>query len=233
MDLSGRFRSEIKLPKMFNYDPANKTGPRPNLSIEGLSFADGGRSLWLSLEAPLWQDGELAGASTGALVRLTRVDYKTGRLRSQFTYPVEPIGNHNADRLADNGVSEVLALDHQHILVLERSGIQQDDGRFRFRARIYCATTNGATDVSGMDSLKGRRVRSMRKNLVFDFTKIREGTIGNVEGMSFGPTLTNGHASLVVVTDNNFEPSTPTQVVALEIAARSANKELVRSLCRF
>ena len=37
----------------------------------------------------------------------------------------------------------------------------------------------------------------------------------NLEGMTFGPDLPDGSRTLVLVSDNNFEPLQKTQIVAL------------------
>ncbi|PGH40366.1 MAG: hypothetical protein CRN43_03405 [Candidatus Nephrothrix sp. EaCA] len=53
----------------------------------------------------------------------------------------------------------------------------------------------------------------MSKTLLFDFETIRNQLskvtnglpkVDNIEGISFGPKLSNGRLSLVVVADNNF-----------------------------
>lgn len=215
----GRWRRDVPLPPMFRYDPDEKSGPRPNLSIEGLSFD--GRYLWVGLEAPLFQDGPLAASAAGADVRLSRIDPRSGRLDRQYAYPVEPIGPVAAGRLADNGVSEILAIDARHILVVERSGLQQPDGDFRYHARLWCASTGSASDVGAFRSLHDRLYRPVRKRLVFDFSKA-PARIDSVEGMSWGRPLANGHASLVFVTDNDFSPQRENQLIALDIGASRA-----------
>ncbi|WP_404712971.1 esterase-like activity of phytase family protein [Sphingomonas sp. MMS24-J13] len=215
----GRWLRDVPLPPMFRYDPGEKGGPRLNLSIEGLSFD--GRHLWIGLEAPLFQDGPLAASATGADVRLSRIDPKSGRLERQYAYPVEPIGPVPAGRLADNGVSEILAIDARHILVVERSGIQQPDGDFRYHARLWCASTDGASQVGTRRSLQDRAYTPLRKRLVFDFSRSPD-RIDSVEGMSWGKILSNGHASLVFVTDNDFSPQRENQLIFLDIGARRA-----------
>jgi hypothetical protein len=63
----------------------------------------------------------------------------------------------------------------------------------------------------------------MKKRLILDLSKPSElGSaalpfIDNVEGASFGPTLSDGHRSLVLVSDNNFNPEQITQFLAFEI----------------
>ncbi len=41
--------------------------------------------------------------------------------------------------------------------------------------------------------------------------------VDNVEGMCFGPTLPNGHKTLVMVADNNFQLFETTQFFLFEI----------------
>jgi hypothetical protein len=41
--------------------------------------------------------------------------------------------------------------------------------------------------------------------------------IDNVEGITLGPILPNGHQSIILVVDNNFSPLEKTQFFLLEI----------------
>ena len=132
---------------------------------------------------------------------------------------------------ADNGVSEILMLDDRHVLVIERSGVQQPNGDFAFRPRLYCASLNGADDISGMTSLMGRAPRTARKRLVYDFTTVGQPRIDNVEGMTLGPRLPDGKRSLVFVTDNDFSPRRASQVIALELPTKGDNAAVARTLC--
>ena len=231
MTTGGMPSTRINLPATFRFDPAGRSGPRSNLSIEGLTFTHRGRVLWLSLEAPLIQDGPVASREAGATVRFTAIDPRSGALLRQYAYRLEPIGPAPADRLADNGVSEILAIDAEHFLVIERSGVQQDDKEFRYRPRLYCASTKGASAVDRLVSLRGGPVRAMPKRLVFDFTDIVAPVIDNVEGMTWGPALADGYRSLLFVTDNDFsEKRPPTQLIAFDARTRSA-RAFVQAYC--
>lgn len=231
MTLAGKERAKLPLPQQLAFDPKQASGPRANLSFEGLSFEPDAKHLWLSLEAPLIQDGALAGPSAGATVRLTRFGYPGMQVADQYAYTVEPIGPVPEGRLADNGVSEILALDPQHLLVLERSGIQQADGDFSYRSRLYCADLDDAQDVREIASLRHQPVIGAAKHLVYDFASAAPLRIDNVEGMSLGPVLRNGNRTLVFVTDNDFSARRPTQLIALEIAASNKRESLARTLC--
>lgn len=41
--------------------------------------------------------------------------------------------------------------------------------------------------------------------------------IDNVEGVTFGPVLPNGHKTLLFVADNNFNPLEKTQFLLFEV----------------
>ena len=41
--------------------------------------------------------------------------------------------------------------------------------------------------------------------------------IDNIEGVTFGPTLPNGHQTLLFVADNNFNPLEQSQLLLFEV----------------
>lgn len=232
MSFSGRSSNALPLPSVFSFDRTQSKGPRANLSFEGLSFEPEGKHLWVSLEAPLIEDGPLAGRDNGALIRLSRFAYPGFSLTAQFAYAVEPIGPAPQDRLADNGVSETVALDSKHLLVLERSGIQQPDGDFSYRSRLFCADLTHAQNVAAISSLRDQTFRAAVKRLVFDFGGVPSPRIDNVEGMTLGPRLPNGNRTIVFVTDNDFSPRRQTQLMAFEIISDHKRATLTETLCQ-
>ncbi|MEY5038496.1 MAG: hypothetical protein RL472_1602 [Pseudomonadota bacterium] len=232
MSFSGRLSETLPLPRVFSIDRTQSKGPRANLSFEGLSFEPGGKHLWVSLEAPLIEDGPLVGRDSGAAIRLSRFTYPRFSLAAQFAYAVEPIGPAPQDRLADNGVSEIVALDSKHLLVLERSGIQQPDGDFAFRSRLFCADLTDAQNVADIGSLRDQTVRAATKRLVFDFGSVSSPRFDNVEGMTLGPRLSNGNRTIVFVTDNDFSPRRQTQLIAFEIIPDHKRTRLTETLCQ-
>lgn len=232
MSFSGRSSNALPLPSAFSFDRTQSKGPRANLSFEGLSFEPGGKHLWMSLEAPLIEDGPLASRDKGAAIRLSRFTYPRFSLAAQFVYAVEPIGPAPQDRLADNGVSEIVALDNRHLLVLERSGIQQPDGDFAYRSRLFCADLAHAENVAEIGSLRGQTVRAAAKRLVFDFGSVSSPRVDNVEGMTLGPRLSNGNQTIVFVTDNDFSLRRQTQLITFEIIPDHKRATLIETLCQ-
>lgn len=213
----GGYRATLVLPALFKADPARVRGPRNNLSFEGLAFAPDGRSLWLGMEAPLYQDGPLASAAQGAVSRFTQFD-RAGKVLAQYAYPVDPVqGVPAPGRFADNGVSEILVADARHLLALERSGVQDAAGRFAFHIRLYLVDLDGATDVKAYPALAGATYRPLRKRLLLNLNAIGLPKVDNLEGMSWGAPLPNGHRSLVLVSDDNFSPDEVTQLLVFDV----------------
>lgn len=212
----GAYISTLPLPAMFRMSK-QELGPRNNLTFEGISFVPGGASLWVSMEAPLYQDGPLPTPETGAVTRFTRYD-RAGRVLGQFAYPLGPVGGvPGKGKASDNGVSEIVALSATRLLTLERSGVEASDGSYRDYVRIFQVDTDGATDVGDLPALAGASYRPVKKRLVLDLNALGLPIVDNLEGMAFGPPLANGHASLVLISDDNFSKTQVTQLLLFEV----------------
>ena len=85
-----------------------------------------------------------------------------------------------------------------------------------WRIWLFEAEWDGATDIAAVDALSGAAFVPMTKRLVLDFDSLGV-RIDNLEGLCFGPTLPNGHRTLVLVSDDNFNPGEVTQFLAFEI----------------
>ncbi len=213
----GTLRAELPLPAMFRAWPDRERGVRNNLGFEGLSFAPDGASLWLALEAPLYEDSEPPTPEHGAMVRITQLD-RAGRVLGQYAYPVDPIPTAPGEGMrADNGISEIVATGAQMLLVLERAAVQGADGRYRNHVRLYEADFRGATDTAALPALAGAAFRPGTKRLVLDFAAPGLPVPDNLEGFAFGPRLPNGHATLVFVSDDNFSKTQVTQLLLFEV----------------
>ncbi|NJM91919.1 MAG: esterase-like activity of phytase family protein [Rhodospirillaceae bacterium] len=214
----GKFAQAFITPELLRMNEEQEIGPRHNNGFEGLSFAPGGKSIWLAMESALYQDGPIATPSAGAVARLTRLD-RDGNMLAQFAYPLDPIQAVPTGKNGDNGVSEILALDDHRALVLERSGVEGADGVWTMYIRLYAIDAAGATDIAAVPALANASYIPVSKRLVIDLAKTAEvGRVDNIEGMSWGPMLADGNRSLVLVSDNNFNPTQITQFLAFEVA---------------
>lgn len=215
----GRLLREFALPAMFNPDPAQRSGPRDNLGFEGLALTPDGHHAWLGMENALLQDGPVPTTrAPGGPCRLTLVDLETGQATRQIAYvpdaiPLRPLvpGSH-----ADNGISEILMLDADRMLVLERAYATGAGNSLR----LYEIDTRNATDVLAIDALAEGNHRAAAKTLIADFASLGLSRLDNTEGMCWGPPLADGKRTLVVVSDDNFNPLQTTQFAAFEYTDR-------------
>jgi hypothetical protein len=189
------------------------TGPRDNLSFEGLALTPDVRSAWLAMEGPLQQDGPLAGVNReGGPCRFTHFDLATGRATRQIAYQPDaiPIRPTVPGGFADNGVSEVLMLDAHRMLVLERAYAMGSGNSLR----LYEIDTRQADDVLAEPRLRPGQYRAPDKTLVADFAASGLARLDNTEAMCWGPALANGQRTLYVASDDNFSGSQVTQLAA-------------------
>ncbi|MGK9167415.1 esterase-like activity of phytase family protein [Inquilinus limosus] len=209
----GRWRRGFDLPRRYRVSEDRGGGPRDNLTFEGLALAPDGRTLFVSMESALVQDGPVASLAEGSPVRIASFDAATGRPGPERVYITDPIpmapllGGH-----ADNGVSEILPAGDGTLLVLERAYAQ---GRGN-SIRLYRVDPALGTDVASLDSLLDSSWLAMPKTLLLDFGTLGVG-LDNFEAMGWGPDLANGHRSLVVLSDDNFNPLQVTKVLVFEV----------------
>ena len=209
----GVLRREIPLPA--RYRTEGERGIRDNLGFEGLATTRDGRYLFAGLENALAQDGPTADVGVPSRSRLLRFDLRTPGRPAEFVYVVDAVSPAppDAEAARGNGLSDLLPIDDEHVLVLERQFIEGIGNGLR----IYEVSLEGATDVSGLDSLKGASFVPASKSLVVDFADIGIRP-ENFEGMTFGPPLPDGRSTLVVVSDDNFNPAQdPTTFVVLAL----------------
>jgi hypothetical protein len=215
MNLDGRLQREFKLPEMFSVVDPSHAGPRNNLSFEGLAITPDQRHAWVAMEAPLMQDGPLPQPGVaGGPCRITRFDLDSGQADLQIAYQPDPILHSPIPPggPADNGISEILMINAHEMLVLERSYMMG----VGMSLALYRINTRQAQDTLGLGDLRQASDKMAPKNLVADFGQLGISRLDNSEGLSWGPTLANGHRSLVAVSDDNFSMNQITQFLAFE-----------------
>lgn len=195
---------EFTVPSMFNMSSVD-TGPRGNLVFEGLAITPDRSRVAVITEGALFQDGPAPTTAAGSVSRITVFDRASGIASAQYVYPIERVQAEPspAGSFTVNGATEILALGNTRFLVLERSFSVGVVGN---QVRLYEINISNATNVLASASLVGGQYAAVTKRLVLDFETIRSavGNIANLEGIAFGPRLSNGRESLVVVADDNF-----------------------------
>ena len=165
-----------------------------NMGLESLAFGAGG--LWTANEEALSPDGALSTTSQGSWVRIQRFN-ESLTAAGQWAYRTDPISAMTGLTTAErSGVVDILPWTATTLLVLER----EFGGSFipDFRSRLYGVDLAGGSDVSAVASLATGSFTSLSKTLLW------EGNFAstNFEGMTFGPTLASGAASLLLISDN-------------------------------
>jgi hypothetical protein len=209
-DLEGRSVRALPVPSLFLPTAGGTSGIRNNLAFESAGVTPNGRFFFTGVEGALFQDGPAASLTAGSPARLLRYNLRSRKPDKQFVYQVGPIAEPPvpAGQFAVNGLVELLPLSNHSLLAMERS-FSVGAGN---TIRIYLVEIGRAQDVDRLDSLAGLlgRIRTVEKTLLLDLDTLGI-TLDNIEGMAFGPDLPDGRRSLVLVSDNNFDPAAFTQ----------------------
>ena len=216
MTADGKYIDTFPLPSQLLMSPEEK-GPRQNGVLEGLSFADNYQTLFASVEEPLYQDGPRAMLrDTTAWIRLLKYHTANKKVLAQYAYRLEPIAYAAtpSDAFKINGVPDILWIGENKMIVMERSF---STGRLSCTIRLFEVNLKNATNVAGYSSLRENpSFLPVTKKLLLNMDSLGI-YVDNVEGMTFGPTLPNGHKTLVLVSDNNFEVLEKTQFFLFEV----------------
>jgi len=215
MNITGKIIDSFPVPSNFQMQTTEK-GPRQNGVFEGLTFINNYESLLVSTEEPLYEDGPRAGlGDSSARIRIIRYNCSAKNTTGQFVYKVDPVAfpSISNSSFKINGIPDILEVDSSHILVIERSF---STGKPACTIKIYLASLNGASDVSGLASVYKAPVHEIEKKLILNMDNLGI-YIDNIEGMCWGPRLSNGHRTLIFVADNNFSPDEISQVLLFEV----------------
>lgn len=233
MSEKGQLLQSVKIPPQFLPDEAEiqTRGVRNNAGFEALAVSPDESELILGAELPLLQDGDPPTLTHGGVVRLIKIAVKPQGVTPEAQYvldlsPIKPWPSEPDAKPDTNGLADLLWLPDGELLALERAAVVLKDGSWRTRVKIYEIELSGATDVSSLDSLKSpgaMALRPVRKKLLLDLDNILPqlstgfDSLDNMEAMVLGPVLDDQSQTLLLISDNNFNPKQHTQVVALRI----------------
>lgn len=196
---------------------AEQKGPRQNGVFEGLAFADNFETMYISIEEPLYQDGPRAGLQpSDAYTRIIKYNMANHKPEKQFAYLLEPVAHPSipADSFMINGIPDILSVGKNKLLVIERSF---STGRPACTIRVFITDLSEASDISQLQSLTEQYFKHpAAKKLLLNMDDLGI-YIDNIEGLTFGPDLPNGHKTLVFVSDNNFDKLQKTQFLLFEV----------------
>ncbi len=216
MGLNGQYIDTLPLPANLLMHATEK-GPRQNGVLEGMTFDNGFKTLYVNVEEPLYEDGPRADlAPNKAWIRIYQYNLKSNKNTAQYAYLLDPVAYPATPATAFkvNGVPDIFAIGNNKLLVMERSF---STGRLPCTIKIFEVDLSKAEDISKNASLiTSPPAKPLNKKLLLNMDNLGM-HVDNVEGMCFGPTLPNGHKTLVMVADNNFQLFETTQFFLFEI----------------
>jgi hypothetical protein len=200
--LDGTYLGDLPVPSAFDVTADQSSGVRPNLGFESAGVL--GHDLFVGAENALYQDGPPATLAGGSQTRILRYDLRTGLVERQWIYLTDPVAEPSvpANAFSVNGLVELLPLDDDRLIAMERSFSVGAPGTGN-TIRLY-------------DVRLGEDTAS--KRLLLDL-KVLGIPLDNVEGMTLGPPLPGGYRSLVLVSDNNFAAAQFTQFLLFALKA--------------
>lgn len=215
--MDGTFISALPIPPKFLPVKGGLRGVRSNRAFENLTVSPDQKMVYVAAEDTLAQDGPASGIDQSGVARFIQYEWATRKPVKEFLYQIDPI--EDKDGLAalspENSIADILALDNEGtFLVLER---YYDDGGLNTN-KLYEVKTGGLSDVQDVESLINAESQTYaEKRLVFNFddTGVNK---DDFEGLVFGPQLSDGSQSLIVVSDNDFDDEMPeTQVFLFSV----------------
>ncbi|WP_333137961.1 esterase-like activity of phytase family protein [Microcoleus sp. Pol11C2] len=220
--LDGKLLKTLAIPELFLPDDKGTKGIRNNLSFESLTLTPDRKYLFTATENALVQDGAVASLETGSPCRILRYDAVSGNPEASFLYITEPLpaGANPVGKLTSNGLVDLLAIDDNRLLSLERA-FSLETGT---TIRIFEISLEKGDRIEGLESLKSRlsEVSPAQKRLLLDLETLKI-PLDNIEGLTFGPALADASRGLILVSDNNFSPLQETQILGFQIKVQKTS----------
>ena len=233
-DKSGTLTRRLSIPKRYRIEHPgvskteengkNRCGRQCNRGMEGLAHSSDGQKLYGLMQSPLLQDArrKASGKLTGRHCRLLEFDLKTESCR-EFVYRLDD---------ASHKLNEILAINEDEFLVIERDGESGEESRFK---QIMKISLRGASAIPEQvetlppDDLPASII-PVAKSPFIDLLDERFGLTGaempeKIESLTFGPKLEDGRATLLVVSDNDFRVDQPTMIYVFAIAPERLQAE--------
>jgi hypothetical protein len=215
-DLTGKLVGVFPTPANLTMQSA-EIGPHQNGALEGIALDPDVRMMYVAMEEPLYEDGPKADVvPTKSWTRIYEYNLDSKKNLAQYAYPLEPVA-HPANpptAFKINGISEILSLGNKRLLTIERSF---STGNLACTIKIFLADLRDATHVEQIQSMKEVPPKHpVSKKLLLNMDDLGI-FIDNIEGVTFGPDLPNGHKTLLFVSDNNFIPFEKMQLLLFEV----------------
>ncbi len=209
----------LPIPARFSPQSSPPQGIRDNLGFEALTVAatstlpEDPFRLFTAPESALAQDFDPEAPPNDSPLRWLHYvinSVSAPVLISENLYRLDPapVGT------LVHGLSAMLALPREgYFLTLERTF-----GLTGFNAKIFQTVNANATDTSAIASFRPgtQSINPMRKQLLLDLGDL-ELELDNLEGLTLGPRLPDGSASLLLISDDNFSGDQKTQILLFRL----------------
>ena len=156
--LDGTFLGSLPVPEAFLPNAGRTRGVRQNLGFESAGVPPNGRFAFTATENALVQDGPPATVSGGSPARILRYHLPTGRLDRQWVYETDPVAEppEPATQFSVNGIVELLPLNNEHLIAMERSFSVGAPGTGN-TIRLYDVALTGGERPGAQDAAAGPR----------------------------------------------------------------------------
>ena len=209
-DREGHLIGRLPVPSYLRVAPAGRA--QTNLTFEGLTLLPGGHTLVASMEESIaGDDQDLTRIQTWNRVGNSD-DFVLGK---QYGFQLDP----------GLGISEIASTGDGRVFVLER-GFTAGFGN---TVHLYVADLRGAGDTSAVTDLTASSgVRLVKKTLVADIGQCPslgatarqpqpDPLLDNIEGLTVTGRTPDGRLRLLMISDNNDNPSQVTRLYSLTV----------------
>ncbi|MFM7407307.1 MAG: esterase-like activity of phytase family protein [Cuspidothrix sp.] len=226
---SGKTISTLTIPDKYLPDPQKQKGIRNNLAFESLTITPNQKYLFSATENALIQDGTAAKPGVSSPCRILEYNLFTKQLEQEVLYQTQPVTPFfNPTGKFASGLTDLLTLDNAgHFLSIERSFTG-----LGFTVFLFQVDLDNATNIRNLDSIAKEdisKIKPVKKKLLLDLRTL-DVSLDNIEGLTLGAKLPNGEPSLILISDNNFNRSQQTQILAFKLKIESPLTRLLRRL---
>jgi hypothetical protein len=221
---SGKELRSLPLPERFLPTASRDRGIRNNNAFESLTVTPNQQYLYTATENALLQDEPIGQPDTSSPCRILQYDLRSGVRSHEYLYITEAVPTQiNLPQFMRVGLVDLLAIDNKgNFISLERAFTG-----LGYSIRLYEVSLADADDISNIDSLRQVdpiMIKPVKKRLLLDLKSLKNIALDNIEGLTLGPQLADGR-SLILVSDNNFQPAQRTQFLAFEMRTSLTNLE--------
>ena len=196
-DRKGVLKSAWPVPSVFwQATPDKKAsaiGQQENKGFESLTLNKNKGILWTATEQPLKQDLIFKNKS---FVRLTAFDIKNKKMLFQYPYFLKDS--------QDGGLTALEFLKDKSFISLERAYKKRKKNGVN-EVHLFLTSCQKAQDVKKHIVLH-KKFKACSKNLIWSSSQEKNIKVDNLEGLALSPPSPSNKQTLILVSDDNFNP---------------------------